>query len=135
MKAAVTEKLLRSLLAKGEPHEPIWDEVAPHLEWRINKRAITGSVVGRIRGSGIRQPICLLAGHFPLTPIAEIRQHGRKLRHDLDSGIDPRAIKRERLQAEAAERAASLLRWPSNSSSVLPRHVPPERLSCVSGAS
>jgi integrase len=105
MKAAVTEKWLRSLLAKDEPHEPIWDEIPPHLEWRKNKRDITGSVVGRIRGSGIRQPIRLLAGHFPTTPLAEIRQHGRKLRHDLDSGIDPRAIKRERLQAEAAERA------------------------------
>jgi integrase len=37
-------------------------------------------------------------------PLAEIRQHGRKLRHDLDTGVDPRAVKRERLQAEAAER-------------------------------
>ena len=105
MKAAVTEKLLRSLLAKGASHEPIWDEIPPHLEWRINKRDITGSVVGRVRGSGTRQPIRLRAGHFPTTPVAEIRQRGRKLRHDLDSGIDPRAVKREQLLAEVAERA------------------------------
>ena len=104
MKAAVTEKLLRSLLAKGASHEPIWDEIPPHLEWRINKRDITGSVVGRVRGSGTRQPIRLRAGHFPTTPVAEIRQRGRKLRHDLDSGIDPRAVKREQLLAEVAER-------------------------------
>lgn len=84
--------------------EPIWDEIPPHVEWRINTRDITGSVVGRIRGSGIRQPIRLLAGHFPTMPIAEIRQRGRRLRHDLDTGDDPRAVKRERLEAEAAER-------------------------------
>ena len=71
MKAAVTEKLLRSLLAKGASHEPIWDEIPPHLEWRINKRNITGSVVGRVRDSGTRQPIRLRAGHFPTTPVAE----------------------------------------------------------------
>ena len=104
MKASVTEKLLRSLLAKDEP-QTIWDQIPPNLEWRIGKRAATGSVVGRPRGSGIRQPIRLFAGRFPLTPIAEIRQQGRKLRHDLDIGIDPRAVKRERLQVAAAEHA------------------------------
>ena len=61
MKASVTEKLLRSLLAKDEP-QTIWDEIPPNLEWRIGKRDITGSVVGRVRGSGTRQPIRLRAG-------------------------------------------------------------------------
>jgi integrase len=104
LKASVTEKLLRSLLSKGEPYEPIWDQVPPGIEWRIGQRKITGSIVGRVRGSGRRQPIRLLAGHYQTMDIAEIRQRGRKLRHDLESGIDPRAARREWLQAEAAER-------------------------------
>ena len=104
MKAAVTEKLLRSLLSKGEPYEPIWDQIPPGIEWRIGQRKITGSIVGRVRGSGGRQPIRLLAGHYPTMDIAEIRQRGRKLRHDLDSGIDPRAARRDWSRAETAER-------------------------------
>src|SRR6516225_6452069 len=55
MKAAVTEKLLRSLLSKGEPYEPIWDQIPPEIEWRIGQRKITGSIVGRVRGSGERE--------------------------------------------------------------------------------
>ena len=80
MKAAVTEKLLRSLLSKGEPYEPIWDQIPPEIEWRIGQRKITGSIVGRVRGSGGRQPIRLLAGHYPTMDIAEIR-------HSIPGGI------------------------------------------------
>ena len=42
MKAAVTEKLLRSLLSKGEPYEPIWDQIPPGIEWRISAMSIVG---------------------------------------------------------------------------------------------
>ena len=104
MKTAVTERLLRSLLSKGEPHEPIWDQIPPGIEWRIGTAKITGSIVGRVRGSGRRQPIRLLAGHFPTLTVGEIRQHGKRLRHDLDTGVDPRTVKRERQQAEEDER-------------------------------
>jgi hypothetical protein len=98
MKAAVTEKLLRSLLAKGASHEPIWDEIPPHLEWRINKRDITGSIVGRVRGSGTRQPIRLRAG-LSDHAVAEIASVAKASAY-LDSSIDPRAVKREHLLAE-----------------------------------
>jgi len=104
MKAALTEKLLRSLLAKGPPQSPIWDRLLPGLEARTGKRAISCSIVGRPRGSTTRQPIRLLAGHFPMMSVGEIRARGRTLLRQLQDGIDPRALKRERQQAEAAER-------------------------------
>src|SRR5262245_57319661 len=104
MKATLTEKLLRSLLAKGPPHEPIWDRALPRLEARHGKRGISLSAVSRLRGSGIRQPVRLLAGHYPTSSLAEIRQRGRRLLRDLHDGIDPRALKAERLRTQAAAR-------------------------------
>jgi len=96
MKAALTEKLLRSLLAKGPPQPPIWDRLLPGLEARTGKRAISCSIVGRPRGSTTRQPIRLLAGHFPMMSVGEIRARGRTLLRQLQDGIDPRALKRDR---------------------------------------
>ena len=45
MKAAVTEKLLRSLLAKDEP-QTIWDQIPPNLEWRIGKQRLPAPLLG-----------------------------------------------------------------------------------------
>lgn len=103
MKAVLTEKLLRSLLAKGPPHEPVWDQTLRGLEARVGERAISLSAVARRRGGG-RQPIRLLVGHFPILSLAEARARARPLLRDLQDGVDPRAVKRERARVEAAER-------------------------------
>ena len=126
MKAALTEKLLRSLLAKGPPQPPIWDRLLPGLEARTGKRAISCSIVGRPRGSTTRQPMRLLAGHFPMMSVGEIRARGRTLLRQLQDGIDPRAL---------PSAFASSARLPSSSSSTWRARILLGRSSCASDAS
>jgi integrase len=102
MQATLTEKLLRSLL--GKSGESIRDQVLIGLEARPRKRSITFSAVGRLRGSGIRQPIRVQVGQYPMLLLAELRDRARLVLRDLHDGIDPRALKAKRLRVEAAER-------------------------------
>ena len=105
MRAVLTEKLLRSLAAKGGAHEPIRDQVVRGLELRVGKDgALTFSTVARRRGGG-RQPIRLRIGRYPVISLAEARNRARMHLRDLHDGIDPRVRKAEQLRAEAAERA------------------------------
>jgi integrase len=102
MQATLTEKLLRSLL--GKSGESIRDQVLIGLEARPRQRSITFSAIGRLRGSGVRQPIRLLVGRYPMMSLAEARDRARLVLRDLHDGIDPRALKAKQLRIEAAER-------------------------------
>src|ERR1700720_1756360 len=75
MQATLTEKLLRSLL--GKSGESIRDQVLIGLEARPRQRSITFSAIGRLRGSGVRQPIRLLVGRYPMMSLAEARDRAR----------------------------------------------------------
>ena len=53
MKAVLTDKLLRVIVDRGAPHEPIWDQHVRGLVARIGDRGgISFSAVGRQRGGG-----------------------------------------------------------------------------------
>ena len=50
----VTDKRLRAIMAKGQPHPPISDETLRGLEFRFSNRGKpSGSVKGRLRGSAL----------------------------------------------------------------------------------
>ena len=104
MQATLTEKLLRSLLAKGEQGKSIRDRSLTGFEARPGKQGITLSAVARLRGSGIRQSIRINVGRYPVMSLAEGRNRARLILRDLHDGIDPRARKVEQQRLEAAER-------------------------------
>jgi integrase len=105
MRAVLTDKLLRAIAAKGEAHEPIWDQRVRGLVARIGERGgISFSVVARQRG-GSRAPIRLLIGPYPAMSLADARERAKALLRDLSDGIDPRARKVEQRQAEDAKHA------------------------------
>ena len=105
MKAVLTDKLLRALSAKGEPHEPIWDQNIRGFGIRIGDHGgVSFFAMGRPRGHG-RNPIRLTIGRFPTLSLAEARERARSLLRELHDGIDPRLREAERIRIEAAKRA------------------------------
>ena len=129
-------KLLRSLLAKGQPHEPIWDQVLRGSRGRVGERGDLVSVVAR------RAAAASAADSAAGRALSDHRRWPR-----LALVADPCCVtcrtasiraraRREQLRAEAAERAAPLRRGrraihPAR----LPRRAPPGRSRCASGAS
>jgi integrase len=103
MRTTLTERLLRALLAKRKQGKSIRDKTLTGFEARPGKQGITFSAVARLRGSGIRQPIRINVGRYPLMGLAEARDRARLLLRDLHDGIDPRTRKAEQLRAEAEE--------------------------------
>jgi integrase len=105
LKAVLTDKLLRALSAKGEPHEPIWDQTIRGFGIRIGDHGgVSFFAMSRPRGHG-RNPIRLTIGRFPTLTLAEARERARSLLRELHDGIDPRLREAERIRAEAAKRA------------------------------
>jgi integrase len=104
MRAVLTDKLIRGLTAKSQPHEPIWDQT--------------------LRGFGIRggnrNPIRLQVGRYPTISLAEARERARALLRDLQDGIDPRERKAEQQRIEAARQAS---RFAAVAEQFIQRHV------------
>jgi integrase len=120
MKAKVTDKLLRAIMANGQPHEPISDQVLRGLEFRFSKRGEpSGSVKARLCGS-TSAPIRLSAGRYPERSLAEIRERGWLLLRDLKNGIDPRERAAELKRAEAVKRSNT---YGAVAEELLKRHV------------
>ena len=101
MRAVITEKLLRSLLAKGGRRKPIRDQALIGFEARPRGRWVTFSAVRRLPGK--RQPVRVSVGRFPEMTLTQARDRARLLLCDLSDGVDPRARKAEQLQQRAAE--------------------------------
>ena len=93
MQAAITEKLLRSLLAKGAQREAIRDQVVIGLEARPRERWIAFNVVRRL--PGVRRPARVSVGRYPEMGLAQLRERGRHLLRDMAAGVDPRRRKAE----------------------------------------
>jgi integrase len=105
MKAVLTDKLLRAIAGKGEPHEQIWDQRIRGLVARVGERGgISFSAVARQRG-GSRAPIRLHIGSYPVMSLGDARQRARVLLRELADGIDPRARAAEQKRVEAAKHA------------------------------
>jgi Arm DNA-binding domain/Phage integrase family len=109
MRTTLTERLLRALLAKRKQGKSIRDKTLTGFEARPGKQGITFSAVARLRGSGIRQPIRINVGRYPLMGLAEARDRARLLLRDLHDGVDPRTRKAEQLRAEAEGRQFSIV--------------------------
>lgn len=105
MKAVLTDKLLRGILAKRQPHAPISDQVLHGLEVRFSKLGEPSfSAKARQRG-GKPQPICLPVGKYPALSLAEARERAWPLLRDLKNGMDPRERAAEAKRAEATKRS------------------------------
>jgi hypothetical protein len=99
MKAKLTTKLLDSLIAKGEPHAPIWDTVTSGFQIRMSKRGVPSfSAMRRLRG-GSGKPIRVPCGVYPLVSLADGRARATEALRDLAAGTDPRQLEAARLQA------------------------------------
>jgi integrase len=100
----VTDKLLRGIMAKRRPHQPISDQALRGLEVRFSKLGEPSfSAKARQRG-GKTQPIRLPVGRYPAISLAEARERAWPLLRDLKNGIDPRQRAAEIKRAEAAKR-------------------------------
>jgi integrase len=105
MRAVLTDRLIRGLTAKGQPHEPIWDQSLRGFGIRIGDHGgVSFFAAARRRGGG-RTPIRITFGRYPTLSLAEARERARALLRDLQDGIDPRARRAEQQRAEAAARA------------------------------
>ena len=105
MKAALTDKLLRAIVAKRKPHPPISDQVLRGLEVRFSQLGEPSfSAKARQRG-GKPQPIRLPVGKYPALSLAEARERAWPLLRDLKTGIDPRERAAETKRAEATKRS------------------------------
>jgi integrase len=105
VRAVLTDKLIRGLLAKGQPHEPIWDQALRGFGIRIGDHGgISFFAMARRRG-GDRRPIRFTVGRYPALSLVEARDRARDLLRDLQDGIDPRERDAERHRIEAAKRA------------------------------
>jgi len=106
MRAVLTDKLIRGLTAKGQPHEPIWDQTLRGFGIRIGDHGgVSFFAMARRRG-GDRTPIRLQVGRYPTLSLAEARDRARALLRDLQDGIDPRERKAEQQRIEAARKAS-----------------------------
>jgi Arm DNA-binding domain len=102
MRAVLTDKLLHGLTAKGQPHEPIWDQTLRGFGIRIGDHGgVSFFVMARQRG-GDRRPIRIAVGRYPTLSLAEARDRARGLLRDLQDGIDPRERKAEQQRIAAA---------------------------------
>jgi integrase len=120
----LTDKLLRAIAAKGEPHKPISDQHVRGLQARFSQRGIASfSAVARRRG-GTRVPIRLPIGSYPVMSLADARQRARALLRELADGVDPRARRAEQQRVEAAKRAS---RFDAVAEDFIRRHVASKR--------
>jgi hypothetical protein len=105
VKATLTDKLIRGLIAKGAPHPPIWDQVVKSFGIRIGDRgAVSFFVAARQRG-GSRTAIKISLGRYPVLLLADARTRAKAVLRDLADGIDPRQQRAARQRAEAVEKA------------------------------
>src|SRR6516162_3282893 len=104
MKASITDKLLRSLAAKNQPHPPIWDKQLSGFGIRVGQRGGISFFAMRRRRGGSSKPIRIGCGSYPLVTLAEARERARAVLRDLHDGIDPRQQESARREAEAAKR-------------------------------
>jgi integrase len=106
MRAVVTDKLVRGLTAKGQPHEPIWDQSLRGFGIRVGDHGGVSFFAAARRRGGDRTPIRITFGRYPAWSLAEAREHARGLLRDLQDGIDPRMRRAEQQRAETAARAS-----------------------------
>jgi integrase len=120
MRAVLTDKLIRGLTAKSQPHEPIWDQTLRGFGIRIGDHGgVSFFAMARRRG-GNRNPIRLQVGRYPTISLAEARERARALLRDLQDGIDPRERKAEQQRIEAARQAS---RFAAVAEQFIQRHV------------
>jgi integrase len=120
VKSVLTDKLLRSIAAKGEPHPTIWDATVRGFGIRIGRRGVISFfAMRRIRG-GSRRPVRITLGSYPLVSLAEARDRARHALRDLHDGVDPRQRQAEAREAEAAKRAK---RFSAVAEEFIRRHV------------
>jgi integrase len=120
MKAALTDKLLRGIMARRQPHKPISDQVLRGLEVRFSKVGEPAfSAKARQRG-GKPQPIRLPVGKYPAVSLAAARERAWPLLRDLKNGIDPRERKAEAKRAKATRRSNT---YAAIAEEFLKRHV------------
>jgi integrase len=105
MRAVLTDKLIRGLVAKAQPHEQIWDQTLRGFGIRVGDHGgVSFFVMARQRGGG-RAPIRLTVGRYPVLSLAEARDRGRTLLRELQDGIDPRERQVEAQRIAAAKQA------------------------------
>jgi integrase len=120
MKAVITDKLIRALITKGQPHEPISDQTLRGFGIRVSKvGSVSFFAMARRRGGG-RTPIRLSIGPYPVVSLAEARERARALLRDLSDGIDPRERKAEQQRADAVRKAS---RFDAVAEDFIRRHV------------
>jgi integrase len=120
MKAALTDKLIRGLIAKGVPHPPIWDQVIKSFGIRVgDSGAVSFFVAARQRG-GSRTPIKIGLGRYPVLSLADARTRAKAVLRDLADGIDPRQQRALRQRAEEVEKAH---RFDAVAEDFIARHV------------
>jgi integrase len=106
MRAVLTDKLIRGLVAKAQPHEPIWDQTLRGFGVRVGDHGgVSFFVMARQRGGG-RAPIRLKVGRYPALSLAEARDRGRALLRELQDGTDPRERQAAEQRIAAAKQAS-----------------------------
>jgi integrase len=105
MRATLTDKLLRGIMARGQPHPPISDQVLRGLEVRFSQHGVPTFNAKARQRNGPQQPIRVALGKFPGVSLAEGRERAWPVLRDLKTGIDPRHRAAEVARAEATEQA------------------------------
>jgi integrase len=106
MRATLTDKLLRGLVARGQPHEPVWDQALRGFGIRVGDRGGVSFFACARRRGGSRQPIRLTVGRYPALSLVEARDRARTLLRELQDGVDPRARRAEQERTAAAKQAS-----------------------------
>jgi integrase len=120
VKATLTDKLIRGLIAKGVSHPPIWDQAVKSFAIRIgDSGGVSFFIAARVRG-GSRTPIKISLGRYPVLSLADARIRAKAMLRDLADGIDPRRRASERERAEAVEQAH---RFDTVAEDFITRHV------------
>jgi hypothetical protein len=103
MKAVITDKLLRAVAVKKQPHSPVSDQTLRGFGVRFSKRGEPSFfVIRRLRGGPI-QPVRLQVGRYPALSLADARERAWTLLRELQNGIDPRERAREEQRAKQAK--------------------------------
>ena len=115
MKAVITDKLLRAVAAKKQPHAPVSDQILRGFGVRFSKRGEPSFfAIRRLRG-GPKQPIRLHVGRYPALSLADARERAWALLCDLQNGIDPHSARSKSSAQSRRNRYTPTGRWPRTS--------------------
>jgi integrase len=102
VKTVITDKFLRAVAAKKQPHAPVTDQALRGFGVRFSKRGEPSFfAIRRLRG-GPKQPVRLHVGKYPALSLADARDRAWALLRDLQNGIDPRQRARDEERAKQA---------------------------------